>query len=476
MTLPRISDNTIPSVASWTNSPLVVSGVSNLTSAGSQTTFNFVGKFQDVNVNQEFRVTYITPDNPNANQIFPFKRIKSLFYSNESSTMPPCNVIRPNQVQPVIFPRCQLASVPISFPNIQWLTAFESPELCFGSVTDYEYFLPANWKLGSTTSDGIAWISGGNNETVTSDLFTGDGALIRIRASNKTCGTGLRANGPISFVRISRPVPSRIVDGIALLCSGTSTYTLDLIPPGATVCWSLSNTSVASLPSNPFCGNSVTVTRIGTGNANTVLTANVSDCSGIYPPINFTIAVGTPGNVSLQVNETAFDFCNTGLMQFDAFIENPTPTTRLMWSTLGTGASIRFSGGGYTPVFNIRRTGSFDIIGTISNACGTTNYQEGPFYGEDFYTNYCFTSLNNFSVVPNPVKGNMNIVFENQSKTSDILEIRLYALNSSTIVRQWKINGGQSKITLNTSDLKSGLYNVEILRGGTKVSRQIRIE
>ena len=58
VTLPRIADNTTPTVASWTNTPILVSGVSNLVNTATQTSFTFVGRFRDVNINQVFRVTY----------------------------------------------------------------------------------------------------------------------------------------------------------------------------------------------------------------------------------------------------------------------------------------------------------------------------------------------------------------------------------------------------------------------------------
>ena len=207
-----------------------------------------------------------------------------------------------------------------------------------------------------------------------------------------------------------------------------------------------------------------------------MLTATVSDCSGTYPPINFPIAVGTPGSVSLQVNETAFDFCNSGLMQFDASLQNPAPGTQLSWSVTGSGASIKFSAGGYTPVLNIRRTGSFQLVGTITNACGSTTYSEGPFYGADFYSSYCGATFNKFSLSPNPIKGNMNIIFEQQTKATDVLNVRLYSFNSSSLVKQWTVNGGQAKFSLNTSNLKSGIYTLEISNGSSKVSKQIIIE
>ena len=163
-------------------------------------------------------------------------------------------------------------------------------------------------------------------------------------------------------------------------------------------------------------------------------------------------------------------------MQFDASLQNPAPGTQLSWSVTGSGASIKFSAGGYTPVLNIRRTGSFQLVGTITNACGSTTYSEGPFYGADFYSSYCGATFNKFSVSPNPVKGNLNIIFEQQTKATDVLNVRLYSFNSSSLVKQWTVNGGQAKFSLNTSNLKSGIYTLEISNGSSKVSKQIIIE
>lgn len=132
VTLPRIADNTTPTVISWTNTPIVVSGVSDLTNTTTQTTFTFVGKFQDANQKQVFRVNYATTSNPNAVYDASFKRIKSLFYASY------CTPIQLNQSQ-ITAPPCQISNFNISFNNIQWSTAFESPALCFGSITTYEY-------------------------------------------------------------------------------------------------------------------------------------------------------------------------------------------------------------------------------------------------------------------------------------------------------------------------------------------------
>jgi len=370
-------------------------------------------------------------------------------------------------------PRCQLNNHTISFANVQYGNPFEAPAIGYGTVTNYEYLLPAGWKIGTTTSNGTTWIAGGNNVTITSDLVTGDGSVIRIRPSNIACASGL-ATGQEAYVSISRPKPTTITNGLAVLCSGNSTYTLNLIPPGATVCWTLSNNSVASIPSTPFCGYSVTVTRIGSGSGNTTLTANVSDCSGTYPPINFTIAIGNPGTASLQVNESAFDFCNTGWMQFDATLENPSPSTSLQWSVSGNGAKMKFGASGYTPVIEIKPSGSFEILGVLTNSCGTSNYSSGVMNSADFWSSYCGSYR--FSVSPNPVKGNMNIIFDKPIKANENVLMKLYSLNSSLLVKQWTLKGGQNQFSLNVSDLKSGHYVLEVIIGKSKSSKQIIIE
>ena len=446
--------------------PTVVQQPFNVSSSGGNITFSFVGSFADYNNKQTFTVYYTNSSSQAVTWDATFVKIKSLLTANSFSQIYPSPTSITAQ-------RCQTQNFNISFSNIQYGNPFEAPAIGYGTVTNYEYLLPTGWVLNGTTSNGSNWIAGNNNVTVTSDLSTGVNGAIRIRPVNTACGSGLQS-GQEATVAILRPAPTVITGGQTLLCSGTSTYTLDVIPPGATVCWTLSNNTVASIPTSPFCGNSVTVTRIGSGNANTVLTATVSDCSGTYPPINFTIAVGTPGSASLQVNESAFDFCNTGLMQFDATLENPSPTTSLQWSVSGSGARMKYSATGYTPVLQINTSGTFEILGELSNSCGTSNYSSGILNSADFWSSYCGSYR--FSVSPNPVKGNMNVIFDKPVKANESIIMKLYAIYSSMIVKQWNLKGGQKQYSLNKSDLKSGQYVLEVAIGNVKVSKQVIIE
>ncbi len=219
---------------------------------------------------------------------FDFKKIKSLFFGTT------CSPIQPSVTQ-ITAARCQVVNIPISFSNIQWSTSFESPILCFGSISEYEYQLPANWKIGTSfTSTGSNWYAGGSSVTVTSDLSSGIGGYVTIRPRNTACGTGL-TNGASQavYIPINRPAPTFSITVAQAICSGASTYTLNGVPAGATVSWSLSSTTNASIP-NPSTGTSVNVTRIGTMNTDVTLYATVTDCIQTYPAVSKIIALGTP--------------------------------------------------------------------------------------------------------------------------------------------------------------------------------------
>ncbi len=152
----------------------------------SNTSFKFKAKFNDVNIKQSVEIKY----GANGASTFKpeYKKVKSLFYSNDAS----CTIIQPkfssNNAPATSFtaPLCLVSNFAITFSKIKWHTAFETPTYCFGSISDYEYLLPANWKLGNITSNGTTWLQGTNAVTITSDLTSGNGQTILIRPKN-TC-------------------------------------------------------------------------------------------------------------------------------------------------------------------------------------------------------------------------------------------------------------------------------------------------
>jgi hypothetical protein len=110
--------------------------------------FKFKGKFNDVNEKQSFRVNYTDGSTP---YLFDFQNIQSWFFYDASVD---CIKIQPN-LSAINAPLCQNTAISLSFSAIKWYTANTNPVNCFGSVTNYEYKLPANWKIGTAVSTAV---------------------------------------------------------------------------------------------------------------------------------------------------------------------------------------------------------------------------------------------------------------------------------------------------------------------------------
>src|SRR5690242_8651833 len=148
--------------------------------------FKFKGKFNDVNQKQTFEINYADGSTP---YDFNFLNIQSLFYYNAAVA---CIQIHPTPAS-INAPVCQNAAIALSFSPVQWYTEFTQPSVnCFGSIANYEYKLPANWKIGSSTSTGNNWISGGATVTILPDLNTGNNQYVYVRPA--ACAAGLANN------------------------------------------------------------------------------------------------------------------------------------------------------------------------------------------------------------------------------------------------------------------------------------------
>lgn len=279
------------------------------------------------------------------------------------------------------------------------------------------------------------------------------GQSLRMRAVFATGGP--RASFIDNYFKLNLPVQNP-------LCGSSTTVTainpLCLVP----ISWSITGPGTVS-----GAGNTATVNR--TGNGTITVTATVAGYTD-----SKIIAAGTPGNISLQANPGAFDFCNSGNMQFDASLENSSSTTTFNWSVSGSGARLKFGGGGSTPVFFINRNGSFEIIGVVTNSCGTTNYSSGLMNAADFYANYCGTFR--VAISPNPVKSNMSVTIDRLSGVNDNVVFKLYTLNSAQFIKQWNMKGGQSSFNLNCNGLTPGNYLMEVTIGKNKATTQVFIE
>lgn len=474
VTLPRIADNTTPTIASWTNTPIVVSGVSNLTNTQTQTTFTFVGRFRDANINQVFRITYQTNSNPNGVKDFEFKHIKSLALGNNVSQT--CLPIQTNQSS-VTVPRCQNVNIPISFQNVKWSTFGEGSDFCWGTITTYEYQLPLGWTLNGTTSTGSNWIAGSNSVTITSDLSNGDRGVIRIRPSNN-CGTGLSNGQTPVGINISRPAPTLSITNPQnqnYICSGSTNYIINGMPAGASVQWSVSDPGLAQITSGGST-SSVTVSRVGSSNGEIILTATVTHCTFTYQ-VSKPVAIGA----GLPPSLTNLNFdrrCGTFM---ESYSSNPTAATGYVWN-LNFGQVVQDKdgyGSDYfyvNPLINSPQTGQsyYNYISVqAKNACGVSDPSEtrqftvGPVpsrCGSGDGT--CQTGCPNccpilLRVSPNPSSDNMMVETTNNSTFTKLRIID----KMGNVKKEISYPVGTRKVSLTISNLPADVYRLQATDG-----------
>lgn len=453
--------------------PLVTANAYNIKSSGASTTFSFQGKFLDYNNKQTFRVNYYDSNYSLQYHDFTYKRIKSLLTEN------PFSVIYPNQTK-IVFPRCQIKTDTISFDNVQYGNPYETPPIAYGAVINYEYLLPSDWKLGQTVSDGKTWIASKNKVSITSDLSTGDSGVIRIRPVNTACGLGLKP-GREATISISRPEPILSItanDNTNYLCSGSKSYTINGLPQGAIVVWSLTNPAVATIPPNST-GPSVVVTKAADAGVAT-LKAIVTHCSYTYTK-TFDILSGPPQSIVIN-NFTNAIYCgeynsfnvlpsNGNYYPYQAsfrFVDATGVATFYSWKApYGNGSSPmnwQGSADGNLDMFSKFSNSSILLRCTGSNACGSTSKDyyfstSGCIVAKANYESNLNESLNkSLSIFPNPAKDILNIFFPNDLNMENtcVKILDMQGIEISTI----KINSYNKVIPI--YGLSSGIYLFKI--------------
>lgn len=277
---------TVTSITSFSGGCIVVSRSGN----------TFVGKFNDANTKQVFLVEYKDANNATKQYYPDFKKVKSLLHTGSCSFL---------SLSPIQAPICQTTNIPYSFTATRWYTAFESPDFCFGTISTYEYLLPAGWKLNNgTPSNGTNWQQGSNSVIFTPDATTG--GSIQVRSISAGCTPASAFRGPAAIINISRPGPtfSLLPMSVQIDCGTPTTQTYTVTMTGTTTCpatyqWNISNNGInngwtyngnpapltpfiapasitlTSLATNPFYGN-VSVTPLLNGVPQTTLTSSTT--------------------------------------------------------------------------------------------------------------------------------------------------------------------------------------------------------
>lgn len=445
----------------------------NFTSSGGNTTFNFKGKFADVNKAQSFDVTY-TSGGTTQHFNEPFKKIKSLFYTIT------CSQLQPNQTT-ITAPPCQITTHTISFNNVQWGTAFESPQLCFGSITTYEYLLPNGWSMNGTTSNGSTWIAGDNNETVTSDLSTG--GVIRVRPVNP-CGASLAKNQTQGVINISRPKPPLTFTGGYLVCT-TKNFEAFNVPSWVTAYnWSVTPTTIFG-NANPT-SNPTTVTHLFDGEGDIQLTISGTSC-----PLTFTyntleitgqskLVAGKPtigSSQPLMIYSGPGDeneLCRNVEYTLD-FTTTYGSTTN--WSYVSHSGNPQPSWSGGDPdlyIYFFKPTQNTLVLKMdVTNGCGTTSYDFGfkAIDCDGFRTTATKTS---FKISPNPASNVINISSIETleaSKSKLISEVIISDFTNQIVKRQRFDNTKSAQLFIGS--LKAGTYFVTVTSGDYRETQKI---
>lgn len=439
--------------------PTVVQQPFNISTSGANKIFNFIGKFADYNNKQTFTVYYTNTSGQAATWDATFIKIKSLLTPNSFSQIFPTPTIITAQ-------RCQIQNFNINFANVKYGNPWETPPVGYGTVTNYQYLLPNAWKLGTTPSDGTTWLNGSSNVTITSGLSTGDGTNIRIRPVNTACGTGLVA-GQESYVAISRPAPNLTITATqSYICTtgGTTNLTLNNIPSGATVTWSIVYPpGQAQIVGCTTCATA-TLQRIGTDNVITTIKATVLHCSFTYEK-TFNVTLGTPPN---GIITPYLNYCLGGSdWELGLQASSPDPTvTQYLWSRDGVPA-----GSGST-WYTYEFPPSCMTIGLkAGNACG---------FSPEGTQVFCPPCSYRMAISPNPAKDQLNVILENsflekKNILNNIVLFKLIRVDNPQFIRQWSFKRIQKNYSLNLNGLKKGIYTLELSTGDEKETKQVVI-
>ncbi len=395
---------------------------------------------------------------------FKFKRVKSLFHGT-------CSPIQPNRSS-ITADLCQTPSFGISFTNAQWKTEFESPVLCFGSITTYEYLLPTGWSLNGTPSTG-SWIAANNNVTVTADATTGNGQAVQIRAINTGCGAGL-AKGSIVPIPISRPAPPLNITGSSTMCFPNNyTYTINGVPSGSTISWGTN--SYYSLTAS---GNTATVTPTSAANGSTSISATVTLSCGPSFNVSKTVSIGAPyvtfNILSYPYSEpTCYEVWAIYTFQAQQATGYSNTFSGYQWgwrnltnNTVSNDPTVY--GSGYT--FFPEDAGDYEIWVKATNACGVSTLESVKsvtVYNSCTGMRMQETSL---TVFPNPTKGRVIIqIPENMRKNS----ILLLSNQSGLVVLSQKVTNSVEFIDLDLSRFKEGIYQLSLRAGNIVLKGKI---
>ncbi len=331
--------------------------------SGSGTSITFKGKFSDINGTQTFSIIYSGGSKP-----FNFTKVKSLFSGYKEGN-----------VSPVVAPMCQTTSITFSITGDKYLDTSTNPYTSFGSINDYDYIIPAGWRLNGTLSIGNNWISASGSITLTPDANTGNSSTIQYKAKSD-CSSAFH-KGDIKYVPISRPNPIFTIypTSLSFDCGTPQTKTFTVSTTNSLSCsisysWSLGANNGWIYNGSPAPANLTTSTNsIALTSAN----GNVLPSSVYVTPIldgkDLTqlnsITSFTPFTSTAEISGIT-SFCS--LQSTSIFTINAGTGNTVTWSSSNSQiASISNPTNSQVSITS-QSQGLFYVNATITNPCGQT--------------------------------------------------------------------------------------------------------
>ncbi|MCO5247831.1 MAG: serine protease [Chitinophagales bacterium] len=325
----------------------------------------------------------------------------------------------------------------------------------------------------------LSWTGGGTNSTRLSNWLDSDNK--GVLTTNTTNVASLI--GPLS------------ISGANSICNGVSTYTLNGVPAGNTIVWSVAPNGIVTLSPN---GNTCTVTRNGSANGQVTLTATVSACSTyvatktIDVGLPYTLWGATPCSYSEAVISDDFDGspCNSQCYSPSITktwcaqpVYNATNVTwQKMWSIPTNYNFWSGSWSGHSNNVNIMfKSPNQNVVlkTTISNQCGSIE-QYYCFYSTavSCNNNLLATGCELFDVSFIASSNRLKMKAKNETE----MGTHSYSLNKVQIVdkvgyiaREFDINEQQAEYELDLPLIKSDIYFIVLQYDDCVETHQIGI-
>jgi len=310
-----------------------------------------------------------------------------------------------------------------------------------------------------------ATIPAGTTNTVTLTPDCGK-ALSGVKAI--VTARGINFNS-INTATIATPV-SLSIGGNTLVCSGSTTYTMNGLPCNASITWTSPPAAQGSL--NPLNSSPTTFTYGGTP-GNFTLSAEVIACgatktvtlpvhAGPYTYDDYTITwnAGTPPYYCLNKTIT--------------FTLNGPFGSNYNWS-VPIGWTLLYNGGSYAVLKTPTSTGyppTGSVTVTFTEPCGNTITKS---FQTVYSSSYCGSSGSPYTISPNPASSTITIACTNLQTYCNISSVQITDLYGQVKASQSWPYTNQS-VQMNVSFLPNGTYIAKVYDGSQWYSNQFIVQ